>query len=177
MPVAKRGERGGPQAFAVVLAGTLGMIAVFFLITRSSELFPSSEAGSALGAGSTWTFEGAEVAETIADTGPVTFPDLAGRDRDIIVQHDGDDPLTGWSAFGSRPLSADRACSALWQPDEEVFTDSCSDTTWDDQGRSLDDSDDLPSYPVAVDGEGTVSIDLNAAEREAADQDTEEPAE
>lgn len=168
MPVAKRGERGGRQALVVAIAGTLGMVAIGFLIIRSGDLFPSSESGSLLGAGGEFTFEAEPIAATIADTGPVTFPDLAGRDRDLVVQHLGDDLSTGWSAFGSRPLSADRSCNAAWDPTERVFFDSCSDATWDEVGQANEPgTPDLPSYPVTVGEDGTVSVDVNAADRDA----------
>ena len=41
-------------------------------------------------------------AESIAADGPFLFSDVANGQRDIYVQHLGDDPLTGWSAFDAR---------------------------------------------------------------------------
>jgi hypothetical protein len=44
-----------------------------------------------------------DAAETVAEDGPILYADTAGGDRDIYVQHLGDDPEEGWIAFAARP--------------------------------------------------------------------------
>ncbi len=173
MPVAKRGERGGRQAAFVAFAATMGMLAIFFLISKNADLIGGSGSGEiSLGAGGVFTAPAEPIAETIADSGPTILPDVASRDRDIILQHLGDDPLTGWYAFAARPLDASRDCTVTWVPDEAIadggdFFHECSGTRFPADGTGL------TQYPVVVDPSGTVSVDLNAAERTAATE--EEP--
>jgi hypothetical protein len=94
-----------------------------------------------------------EIAEDIVDRGPVIYSDVAGGDRDIWVQHLGDDPRSGWFAFDVRPPGAPRDCTATWQPDDEVFVASCTGQEFPPDG------DGLPQYPVTV-HDGELDIDL-----------------
>ncbi len=99
------------------------------------------------------------LSDDIADVGPLLFGDLVGRDRDIYLQHIGDDPTTGWYAFAARTIDSPRDCFATWEAAEQHFTDSCSDTVYDETG------DGLPHYPVSVSDDGQLSIDINADNR------------
>jgi hypothetical protein len=92
-------------------------------------------------------------AEEIATNGPLLYSDVAGGDRDIWVQHLGDDPETGWHAFDARPPGSPRDCVAEWQPDDEVFVASCTGEEFPADG------DGLPQYPVTIE-DGKVDIDL-----------------
>ena len=77
------------------------------------------------------TFRAADaerLAEEIADRGPIFYGDVSGRkDRDIILQHLGDDPDEGWYAFLAAPVDKGRDCTWQWQPDEELFRAKCDD--------------------------------------------------
>jgi len=99
-------------------------------------------------------------AREIAERGPLIFSDVSGRkDRDIIVQHLGDDPEEGWYAFDAQPLDRDRGCYWEWQPDEDLFRASC-----DDGLPAPADGEGLTQYHVTVDG--SVVVDLNYDERQ-----------
>ena len=105
-----------------------------------------------------------DTADFIADQGPWLMPDLiAGRDRDIILQHLGDDPETGWHAFAARPAAAPRDCFLEWNASDETFTDNCDGTTYDAIGTGL------TQYPVFIDANGNLAIDINAADRPPSD--------
>jgi hypothetical protein len=101
------------------------------------------------------------IAAEIAQGGPIPYPDLAGGERDIILQHLGEDPEQGWLAFEARPPGAPRHCMIEWQEDDEVFRLlDRGEVTEDCDGREFPpDGGSLPRYPVSVD-DGNLEIDL-----------------
>lgn len=101
---------------------------------------------------------------SIDSDGPILFSDVAGGQRDIFLQHIGDDPEQGWLAFDARLPDQSRDCSLVWRAEDELFVDSC-----DDANTVPADGEGLVQYPVEVD-DGDLFVDLNAsrrAEREA----------
>ncbi|MBX3313354.1 MAG: hypothetical protein KF906_03450 [Actinobacteria bacterium] len=99
------------------------------------------------------------VAESIEKHGPLLLPDVSGRqDRNLILQHIGDDPETGWSAFLANPPDKDQSCTWEWQPDEELFRAKCDPTR-----TAPADGAGLEQFDVTV-GD-TIVIDLNADAR------------
>src|SRR5690606_24760944 len=67
-----------------------------------------------------------KLARGIAADGPRLYGDVSGRkDRDMILQHIGDDPEEGWSAFLAAPIDKARDCTWEWQPDEDLFRAKC----------------------------------------------------
>lgn len=101
-------------------------------------------------------------AELIAKDGPILYGDVSGRkDRDMILQHTGDDPTKGWHAFLAAPIDKGRDCTWIWQPEEELFRAKCdSDLTAPADGKGL------PQFPVKV-VDGQLDVDLNADARAA----------
>jgi hypothetical protein len=109
-----------------------------------------------------------DAAADIAEHGPILYPDTAGGDRDIYLQHFGDDPDEGWTAFAARPPGVSRGCTLRWDADEEVFRllDSSGEVGGECDGREFPaDGEGLPMYPVTVDADGNIDVDLNAADR------------
>jgi hypothetical protein len=109
------------------------------------------------------TFQGGDaedLADEIADRGPIFYGDVSdsgsGDHRDIILQHLGDDPEEGWTAFRAQPPGEDRDCTWIWQADEELFRARC-----DEDLTAPADGEGLESYPVEVDEDGKLDIDLN----------------
>lgn len=96
-------------------------------------------------------------AAEIAERGPILLPDVAGNDRDVYVQHIGDDPLTGWLVFDARKPPAGRACTLEWQRDSGQFVNPCDDAVVDATGEGL------TQYPVEVTDDGQVVVDLRSA--------------
>lgn len=105
---------------------------------------------------------GEDLADEIAERGPLILADVAGGDRDIVVQHLGDDPAEGWFVFAVRPPDAGRDCQVEWDADADLFTHSCDDRTFPADGEGL------KQYPVEIDEEEEVlTVDLNFEDRPA----------
>jgi hypothetical protein len=111
--------------------------------------------------------DASNLAGKIADDGPVLYADAASGDRDIVVQHLGDDEESGWVAMAARPPGVPRNCTIQWQADDETFRllDEHGEETDDCDGRTFPaDGEGLPTYPVRV-ADGKLDIDINAADR------------
>ena len=109
-----------------------------------------------------------DAAADIAEHGPILYPDTAGGDRDIYLQHFGDDPEEGWIA--SRP--GHPVCHVPARSSGTPTTrcsrllDSSGEVRGDCDGREFPaDGEGLPTYPVTVDADGNIDVDLNAADR------------
>jgi hypothetical protein len=87
------------------------------------------------------------------DRTPLLFQDPAASERPIWVNHVGDDPATGWYAFGA---TAGDGCVVEWDVDEQEFFD-CNDVRYPPDGLGL------TQYEVRVD-DGDVIVDLQPEE-------------
>jgi len=150
MPVAR-----GPQinARSAVLVGITGVLTATLLgamvlwLARSSDSVIFQMGDTQFDAG----FIGRQSAE-ITSGGPILYPDAGSSgERDIYVQHIGDDPEVGWLAFSARRTGDPRQCSVLWDVDRRVFelvsSDedfSCDPVTFNELGCGL------PRVPVGV---------------------------
>jgi hypothetical protein len=109
------------------------------------------------------TFQGGSterLAEEIADRGPIIYSDVSGeRERDMILQHLGDDPDEGWYAFLAAPAEKARDCTWEWDRKEQLFRAGC-----DDSLTAPADGEGLKQFPVRVD-DGRIDVDLNASTR------------
>jgi len=92
-------------------------------------------------------------APAIERDGPILLGDVAGGDRDVYLQHLGDDEDRGWLAFDTRAPGATRNCAVRWVAGDEVFEDPCSDERYPPDGKGL------RQYPVTVD-DGRLRVDL-----------------
>jgi hypothetical protein len=109
-----------------------------------------------------------DAAERVAEDGPILYADTAGGDRDIVLQHLGDDPDEGWIALAARPPGVSRECTVQWDAGDEVFRllDSSGEVSGECDGREFPaDGEGLPTYPVTVGSDGKLDVDLNAADR------------
>ena len=98
------------------------------------------------------------ISTEIADRGPILYSDVAGGDRDILLNHLGPEPESGWFAFDARSKGSARDCFVTWIAEESVLEDTCTAEHFPADGTGLE------QYPVVV-TEGSVIIDLNAALR------------
>ncbi len=151
-----RGHAG--RALAVSGVG----VAVVALALWAVATFASNQPSLDVGLGDQ-TFQGGraeELAEEIAEGGPIIYGDVSGsKERDLILQHLGDDPQEGWYAFRAQPPDKDRECTWQWQEDEEIFRAACdADLTAPADGEGLE------SYPVKV-VDGKLDVDLNFEDR------------
>lgn len=162
-PVERRTSRSTTTAIVVALAGVVaGLGLVLFVVnlaSRGGDDVRISIGDDRFRAGS------AEArAETIAETGPVLFGDVAGGSRDIILQHIGDDPESGWVAIAATAPGKPRDCTLDWQAETGDFADCDGD-------RYPADGEGLTTYPVTID-DGDLVVDVNAEFRD----DEEAPA-
>lgn len=146
------------RAAAVAFVGVFVLVVGLGLTTLALRDRPSTE----LNLGDQ-TFQGGSterLAREIAARGPIFYGDVSGRkDRDIILQHLGDDPDEGWYAFLAAPIDKARDCTWDWQPDEEQFRARC-----DEALTAPADGEGLPQFPVTV-TDGRLDVDLNADAR------------
>ncbi len=170
MPV---GKTSAPprQLIMLIVATIVGVASMVFLVTRTTDLAQDGQVQLNIGDEVFAPGKTDRLSDDIAAQGPLLLADQAGRDRDIYLQHIGDDPDTGWFAFAVRPPDAGRECFAKWQPDQDIFTferlvegslqetEPCDDRTFPADGEGL------RSYPVQIDAEDRISIDLNAEAR------------
>lgn len=171
-PVARSRARTGHTGRAVAVAAA-GVLLAVGLVFGVSVLANQGSVDVRLG-DDTFVVDEAEArARTIADRGPILFPDLVGGTRDIYLQHLGAAPLRDWFAFEARPASAPRECTVQWEPDpgggrgDGVFrlldrdgevTDACDGEEFRADGTGL------PQHRVEI-IDGDLVIDLNLAER------------
>jgi hypothetical protein len=71
-------------------------------------------------------------ADIVAQDGPVMFPDLLGTDGDktVVLDHQGGDPLTGWSLYLAHPADRPLSCKVTQVRFSKQFTDC--------EGRTID---------------------------------------
>lgn len=140
------------QLMWLAVAGVIGVGAMILSVVWISDQAREGEIGIRIGDDTFRPGQADTIAEFIAEEGPMLVPDVAGGDRDLILQHLGDDPEEGWHAFAARPPDASRDCVAEWQPDTARFVDSCDGTTYPADGEGL------PSFPVRVDEDGELEV-------------------
>ncbi len=150
MPVAKGPSFDARSAaifggVAVVAAIIIGAVAIE-LGTRSNTLV--------LGDQNFGSIHVDNMAEEIEENGPILWPDIASGNRDIWLQHIGDDPGIGWTAFDARQPGTARGCAVQWSAGSSTFTDPCDGTIYPATGEGL------PEIPVFID-ERTLVIDIN----------------
>ena len=156
MPVAQGTNRSARQAILIALGGLAGLVAVTFLVVRAGQFGGGgTEIPVQLGDPVFAVGNVDELAPLIAENEPLLLPDASGGDRDIIVNHVGDEPDEGWVAFAARPLTAPRDCFVQWQAEGEVFVDRCDGTEYPADGSGLQ------RFGTVIDDGGTLQINLN----------------
>ena len=153
MPVS-RGSRPNLRSVVVVgLAGVvvaLGLVGAVLLLTRGA-----TDVEIRLGDRDFRDMETGRISAEIADRGPILFGDVADGELDIIVQHLGDDPESGWLAFEARRPGQSRDCFFAWRAEQADFVNSCdADDIVDAAGTGL------RHFDVAV-VNGDVRVDVN----------------
>lgn len=120
-------------AALVGLAGAVGAVMLILLLAGSSDSIEVR-----LGDNDFRGIDAADLADEIADHGPVPFPDLLGKDRLIWVTHTGSDSGAGWYAFLARTPKG-RRCFAHWNANTIRFVDSCdAGTSYPPDGTGLE---------------------------------------
>jgi hypothetical protein len=89
------------------------------------------------------------LASSIREDGPLFFNDTATGSRPLVVQHLGDDPNAGWTAFDA----ASGSCVLTWDRQAQVFTD-CKGVRYPPDGGGVH------HYPVTVTKDNVI-VDLS----------------
>lgn len=167
MPVAR-----GPQinARSAVLVGMTGVVIALILggmviwVANSGDTVTIQIGDTEFDAGAV-----GRMSEEIDARGPVLYADAGSRgDRDLYLQHIGEDPQAGWLAFSARRVGDPRDCSVIWDPERETFdlTSSsdfvCDDVSFDQLGCGLE------RFPAEV-IDGNVIVFLNEDPDEVAE--------
>ncbi len=158
MPVEQRDPRQTAKAVALGL-GAVGAAVGFMLLV----LFVTDRGGIEIALGDD-AFEAGRIdaiAEEVAENGPIRYADLIGGRQNIILQHLGDDPATGWYAFDLIRPGQPPECQLDWDDEAEVFVDGCDGTVIPPTGFGQ------PTYPVEIDDDDFLVINFRA-ETEAA---------
>ena len=153
MPVSSGPQPSLRAAVMVGLAGVvvaLGLVGAVLLLTRTG-----TDVEIRLGDRDFRDMEIGRISAEIDDRGPILFGDVADGSLDIILQHIGDDPETGWSAFEARRAGQSRDCFFRWRPEQADFVNTCDpDDIVDATGTGV------RQFEVAV-VDGDVRVDIN----------------
>lgn len=155
-----------PLARAVlpVLAG-IGVLALLaaFMWAIAAYIAGGGSEGSERLAPSTFriTDDVERLAETVAEDGPLYFPELgtAIGSRSIVVDHTGDDPTDGWRVYWGYPADRDPSCVVEQVPQTASFVD-CDGRTIDVSQLSPPDAGVFPR----VEDRTTLYVDLRRAD-------------
>lgn len=162
MPVQESRRRTSRSLVLAVAGVTVGIMLVLGLfVVAIPSLTESGTIEVQLGS-DTYDAGGAvSRSANIRDGGPLLFSDVSSGNRDIYLQHVGDDIEKGWYAFDARRVGQSRNCTLVWRSAESDFLDPCDDTVVPADGTGL------PNYPVTITDNGKVVIDLTPDDRPA----------
>jgi len=97
-----------------------------------------------------------DVAKSIAENGPILYPDLrdVNGKRSIVIEHNGTDPLKGWQVYYAYPADKSSECLVAQVKQTHTFTDCNGRTLKVDQLQKPNDV-----TPI-VEGQTTLLIDM-----------------
>ena len=150
------------RALVSVLAG-LALLALLAGFTWGIAAWISDGGGATSDrlAPSVWTVGQVEsLAETIAEDGPLYFPELGTSvgTRSIVVDHTGDVDADGWRIYWAYPADRDATCAVTQVVGTRQFTD-CDGRTLDVEQLSPPDAGVFPR----VEDRRTLVLDLRGA--------------
>ena len=100
-----------------------------------------------------------DIAKSIAENGPVLYPDLRDSNgtRSIVIEHFGDEPAKGWQVYYAYPADRDSTCLVKQIERTHTFTDC--------EGRTLKSEQLQPPADVRpiVENGTTLLIDLRGS--------------
>jgi hypothetical protein len=138
---------------ALLLSSVVGLVALVLFLALVVKLL--SDSGNTTLGDQTFDVNAAALAKQVEQDGPVLFPDLLGRGRDIYIQHLSGDSAEGWRAFRATRTGADRTCTLRWEPAGRIFRDPCDPaTTYPADGTGLE------QYQATVQGKNKLVVDL-----------------
>jgi hypothetical protein len=151
----------GPRitARSAVVVGVSGVMAACLLIAFVLWATSSGNVEFQAGDSDFRNIDASEIADEIADRGPITWANPGNEARPIWLQHLGTDEETGWHAFDAR-VPGLSGCFAQWDEETLLFVADCDATlTYPADGHGLD------QFPIRVES-GEVIVDINASNDE-----------
>lgn len=156
MPVLESRKRTSRSVVLAVVGIVLGVALVLILfVVAIPSLTESGKVEVKLGSDTYDAGPASSRAANIAAGGPLLFSDVSSGNRDIWLQHLGEDDAQGWFAFDARRPGQGRNCTLVWQSASNDFRDPCDGTIVPADGTGL------LSYPVTITEKGKVVVDLN----------------
>ena len=151
MPVAQTRGHAGKALLIAGVSIVLILVVTFFVAQAASRGDVEIRLGDdRFDAGGTRSI----AARIDKDEGlPALYPDLVNRDRPIFVQHVGDDPDSGWSAFGAFDPD-EPSCIVEIDRQAKILVNACDDATYPLDGEGL------RAYPTVVE-DGSIYVTLN----------------
>ena len=153
------GRPSSPFARAVLpIAGGIVFFAALFGVTwlMATYVTNNTEVTTATGDRTFVVGEVADIAKSIAESGPVLYPDL--RDplgkRSIVIEHNGTDVAKGWQVYYAYPADKTVDCLVTQIEKTHTFTDCTGRTLQVDQLQAP-----LDVRPI-VENKTTLLIDL-----------------
>lgn len=151
MPVEQRDPRQTFKAIALGL-GAVGAAVGFLLLV----LWVTDRGGVEIALGDD-VFQAGRVgvlAEEIDENGPIIYADLIGGRQNIIVQHIGNDPETGWFVFDLVRQGSTDNCQLEWVAAIDKFRDECDGTEFPATGFGQ------PTYPITIDDNNELIVNF-----------------
>lgn len=138
---------------ALAVSGALGVAALVLLLIFVVRLL--DESGNSTLGDETFDTNASALAVQVARNGPILFPDLLGKGRDIYIQHLSEDRMLGWRAFRATAPDAVRACTLTWDRVDHMFHEPCPpNRTFPADGEGLE------QYQAGVTGSNKLVVDL-----------------
>jgi hypothetical protein len=156
-PVKPSNNRSILLAIGGVLVAVLGLGALLLFVFALQSGTESGTVEVRLGDDTFAAGSAEALADAIDRDGPILFSDVASGERDIFLQHTGDDARSQWRAFDAREIDASRDCTLEWSAEAQVFEDPCDGSTVPPDGTGL------RQYDVEVTESGRVVIDLRSS--------------
>jgi hypothetical protein len=153
-PVQQSTNRSILLAIGGVLVAVVGLGALLLFVFAVQSGTESGTVEVKLGDDTFRAGSAGPLSRAVGEDGPLLFSDVASGERDIYLQHTGDDPNVGWLAFDAREIDASRDCTLVWSAEQNLFEDPCDGSTVPADGEGL------RHYTVTVDDSGTVVVDL-----------------
>ena len=161
MPVARGPQINARSAIIVGLSGVVVAVVIGAIVVWAAS--NSGDVEIQLGDRDFDVGSTGRLADEIDDRGPFLVADVAGGDRDLIVNHLGDDPEQGWHAFDARPAGETRNCFFEFDDALDLFVlvtteddVECGDGT----ATAIGEGEGVTIYPVIID-DGRVRVDIN----------------
>lgn len=154
MPTSTLGRAVLPVVGGIVFFTVIGVVlwGVAALVSRNPEDVSDRLVETVFEVGDT-----ENIARIIGEDGPLLFQGLVGSrgERSVVLDHTGDDPLTGWRAYYAYPADRDPGCLVEQVRGTRQFTDC--------DGRTIETEQLAPPPGVQVIVGDEVSLDLRAA--------------